>query len=122
MRAGLDSMSPRFIRAKPASSVKKSVELESFLDSCRDEWLRNKADEAFRELKADYEFGDKVSKDRWPRYYKQTWGINNLYVVMLGPDWRLTYTLVWEGPGITVFCLEILTYKQYDRRFGYRTT
>ena len=52
----------------------------------------------------------------------KTWGINNLYVVMLGPDWRLTYTLVWEGPGITVLCLEIMTHKEYDRRFGYRTT
>jgi hypothetical protein len=115
-------MSPQFIRPKPASSVKKSEELQAFLDSCRDEWLRDRVDQAFLEIKADYEFGDKVAKDKWPRYYKQTWGINNLFVVMLGPDWRLTYTLVWEGPGITAFCLEILTHKEYDRRFGYRTT
>jgi len=115
-------MSPQFIRARSASSVKKSVELERFLDSCRNEWLKDKAGKAFFELKADYGVGDKVSKDRWPRYYKQTWGLNNLYVHNLGPDWRLTYTLVWEGPGITVLCLEILTHKQYDRRFGYGTT
>ena len=115
-------MSPQFIRARPASSVRSSRELEAFLDSCHNEWLTGRAERAFLEIKADYQIGDKITKDRWPGYYKQTWGINNLYVVALGPDWRLTYTLVWEGPGITALCLEILTHKQYDRRFGYRTT
>jgi len=88
-------MSPRFIRFKPASSVKKSMELETFLDSCKNEWLRKKAETAFSEIKGHYEVGDKVSKDRWPRYYVKTWGIDNLYVRNLGPDWRLTYSLVW---------------------------
>lgn len=99
-------MSPRFIRAKPASSVKKSHELEAFLDSCRNDWLGDKADEVFLELKGDYGVGEKVSKDRWPRYYKQTWGINNLYVVPLGQDWRLTYTLVWEVLALRYFALK----------------
>ena len=67
-------MSPGFIRSKPASSVRKSKELEMFLDSCRDEWLRAKAEDAFTELKHNYEGGDKVSKDRWPRYYRVRWG------------------------------------------------
>ena len=115
-------MSPKFIRFKPASSVKNSVELEEFLDSCKNEWLRNKAEAAFSEIKGHYEVGDKVSKDKWPRYYVTTWGIDNLYVRNLGPDWRLTYSLVWDGVGICAFCLEILTHKEYDRRFGYRTT
>ncbi len=115
-------MCPRFIRSKTASSVRKSSELEAFLDSCKNEWLREKAENAFSDLKADYENGDKVSKDRWPRDYSVNWGIDNLYVRNLGPDWRLTYSLVWEGFGIAVFCLEILTHKEYDRRFGYRTT
>ena len=93
-----------------------------FLDSCRDEWLRAKAEDAFTELKHNYEGGDKVSKDRWPRYYRVRWGVNNLYVRNLGPDWRLTFSLVSEAVGIAVFCLEILTHKEYDRRCGYRTT
>jgi hypothetical protein len=115
-------MSPRFIRFRSASSVKISTELEKFLDSCKNEWLRKKAEAAFSEIKGHYDVGDKVSKDRWPRYYVTTWGIDNLYVRNLGPDWRLTYSLVSEGAGITAFCLEILTHKEYDRRFGYRTT
>jgi hypothetical protein len=65
--------------------VTKSVELEEFLDSCHNEWLRNKAEEAFTELKADYEGGHKVTKDKWPRYYVVKWRVNNLYVRNLGP-------------------------------------
>lgn len=115
-------MCPRFVRSRAASSVKKSMELAAFLDSCKNDWLRKKVENAFSDLMADYVSGDKVSKDKWPRYYSTTWGIDNLYVRNLGPDWRLTYSLVSEGVGIAVFCLEILTHKEYDRRFGYRTT
>jgi hypothetical protein len=115
-------MTPRFIRSKPASSVKKSVELERFLDSCQNEWLRNKAEEAFSELKSNYEGGKKVTKDKWPRYYAVKWRVNNLYIRKLGPDWRLTYALEADGAGISAFCLEILTHKEYDKRFGYRTS
>ena len=97
---------------EPESS-KKCRELE------QKAWRRERA---FLEIKADYRIGDKITKDKWPGYYKQTWGIHNLYVVALGPHWRLTYTLVWEGAGITALCLEILSHKHYDRRFGYRTT
>ena len=64
---------------KPASGVKKSVELEAFLDSCRDDWLREKTNEGFLQLKGDYEIGDKVFKDKWPKHHKQTWGTNNFY-------------------------------------------
>ena len=115
-------MSPRFIGSKSASTVRKSVELGKFLDSCRNEWLRKKAETAFSELKADYEMGEKVTKDKWPRYYKVKWGVTNLYVHKLGPDWRLTYALESNGIGISVFCVEILTHKEYDRRFGYSTS
>jgi hypothetical protein len=115
-------MSPQFIRSKRASNLSKSVELEAFLDSCRNDWLKEKAEEAFTEIKAHYEIGDKVQKDRWPRYYVLTWGINNLYVHKLGRDWRLTYSLVADEVGIMAFCLEILTHKQYNKRFGYGNT
>jgi hypothetical protein len=115
-------MSPRFIRDKPASSVKKTKELEAFLDSCHDQDIIARANNAFDELAHNYLWGDhKVEKDRWPPYYKQKWGINNLYVAELGGKqaWRLTYTLVAEA-GITVLCLEIMNHNDYNKRFGYR--
>jgi hypothetical protein len=98
------------------------VELRDFMDACRDDRLREMAEEAFTELKGHYEVGDKVGKDLWPRYYRKKWGIDNLYVKKLGRDWRLTYTLVSGAAGIEVFCLEILHHGEYDKRFGYRTS
>jgi predicted GH43/DUF377 family glycosyl hydrolase len=114
-------MSPRFIRWSntPAANVKKTHELELFLDSCHDDELLNRANNAFNELEHNYERGHKAEKDRWPQYYKENWGINNLYVIELGRNWRLTYTLVSEV-GITALCLEILSHREYNRRFGYR--
>jgi hypothetical protein len=34
----------------------------------------------------------------------------------------LTYTLVFDGAGVGVYVLEILSHKKYDRRFGYSTS
>jgi hypothetical protein len=115
-------LSPQFIRAKRAYAVDMSEELERFLNSCRDQWLRGKIQAALSELKADYLIGTKVKKDQWPSSYIRKWGIRNLYVYKLGPDWRLTYSLVGDGGGISVFCLEVLPHGEYDRRFGYRTS
>ncbi len=84
--------------------------------------MKGKAEEAFTELKANYEAGEKVPKYLWPRYYRKTWGINNLYVEPLGPDWRLTYSLVAGSAGIEVLCLEILPHAKYDKRFGFTTS
>lgn len=92
------------------------------MDTCRDERLREKVEDAFTELKAHYEAGRKVARDLWPKYYRRRWGITNLYVKRVGPDWRLTYTLVSGAAGIEVFCLEILSHHEYDRRFGYQTS
>jgi hypothetical protein len=71
----------------------------------------------FRAMGGDH----KVEKDRWPPYYKQKWGINNLYVAELGAKeaWRLTYTLVAEA-GITVLCLEMMNHNDYNKSYGYR--
>ena len=115
-------MTPRLIRLKPSSCVKQSKELGEFLSSCKDDRLKERDEEAFTEFHGNYEAGDKVPKNLWPKYYRKTWGIDNLYVTKLGPDWRLTYTLVSGAAGIEVFCLEILPHGKYDRRFGYKTS
>jgi len=115
-------LSPRLIRPKKASSVRRSRELCEFLDCCEDEWLRNKVQEAEASLKENRELGVKIPKDLWPKQYVRKWGIRNLFKCDLGPDWRMTYTLVLNGAGIAVLELEVLPHKEYDRRFGYRTT
>lgn len=73
-------------------------------------------------LKEDMTLGEKISKDKWPSYYVLKWGLRNLYKINIGPDWRMPYTLEFEGAGIAVVCLDLLPHKKYDRLFGYRTT
>ena len=84
--------------------------------------MKRRIDNALTELKADRTAADHVPKKYWPKYYVKNWRINNLYKKDLGRDWRLTYTLVFDGAGVGVYVLEILSHKEYDRRFGYRTT
>ena len=115
-------MPPRLIRAQKASSVKVAPEVVSFLDRSKDEWLHQKVQDAFDALKEDLLSGGKVPKSRIPRYYRQKWEVQNLYVLDLGPDWRLIYTVEFDGVGSGVVVLDVLTHKGYDRRFGYRTT
>lgn len=116
-------LTPRLIRLRPASSVTLSKELRSFLSACHDQQLKKRVDGALTELKGNFEAGAKVTKDLWPKYYRKRWGIDNLYVLKLGRDWRFTYSLVsGEAAGIEVFCLEILSHREYDQRFGYRTS
>lgn len=84
--------------------------------------MKRRVEQLFDLLKKDVGLGTKIPKDRWPRSYVQRWGLRNLYKCNLGPDWRMTYTLVFDGAGIQVLALEVLSHKQYDRLLGYRTT
>jgi len=67
--------------------------------------------------------GDKILKDRKGyRFYVKKYGVQNLYVCRIGPDWRMIYTLVFDGAGVAVICLEVMDHKKYDQLFGYKTT
>ena len=112
---------PRLIRAIVASTVRNTPEVDEFIATCADMGLTRKVDTALSDLKANRTSGIHVPKKYWPRYYIKKWGIRNLYKKDLGRDWRLTYTLVFEGIGVAVLVLEILNHKEYNRRFGYGT-
>ncbi len=114
-------MPPRLIRAQKASSVKMSHDIARILAQSSDEWLHAKVQEAFDVLKKDRLGGEKVRKSRIPRHYRLK-NVENLYVYDLGPDWRLIYTIQFDGVGLGVVALDVLTHKEYDNRFGYRTT
>jgi hypothetical protein len=56
-------MAPLLIGPKRASSVRASEAMQQFLETCSNEWLRNKVQEAFSQMKADFALGEKVTKD-----------------------------------------------------------
>ena len=74
-------------------------------------------------LKENAFAGDKVPRDRFPRKYVEKYGINNLYKYNLPSNYRACYTLLNDSAmGFSVIILEIMTHKEYDVLFGYRTT
>ena len=70
-------------------------------------------------LKENMFVGERIERRKFPRYYVQKFGINNLYKLNLDLRTRLIYTLVAEETGVAVVVLEILDHKKYEERFGY---
>jgi mRNA-degrading endonuclease RelE of RelBE toxin-antitoxin system len=45
-------------------------------------------------LVENYQAGQKIQKQLWPKYYVQRYGINNLWRLRLDDYWRMIYTLI----------------------------
>ena len=73
-------------------------------------------------IKADYHYGDPISKKLIPKKYKIKYGITNLFRVELPNFWRMLYTLT-EGETkieIIAFVLDIIDHKEYNKKFRYK--
>ncbi len=73
-------------------------------------------------IKANFQYGEPISKDRIPEEFRRKYGINNLFRVELPQFWRMLYSVT---PGeseieIVAFILEISDHGRYDKLFGYR--
>jgi hypothetical protein len=55
--------------------------------------------------------GERVERRKYPGYYVQKCGVNDLYKFSLDSRMRLIYTLVAEETGIVVVVLEVLDRK-----------
>lgn len=84
--------------------------------------LKRHLDEALDSLKEHPTIGDKIEKRLWPKKYVRKYGVNNLFRYAIGSDRRMIYTIVGSGENITCVILELLTHKEYDEIFGYKTT
>lgn len=64
--------------------------------------------------------GQPVQRKKFPKCYIDKYEIRNLYVMNLDSSRRLTYTLLFDGVGVSLNILEIfLSHKEYEKRFGY---
>jgi len=103
------------------SCVKATRDVASFISSLEDgSYLRQIVDKGLGVLKENMFAGQKVEKKKFPKYYVQRYEINNLYKYNLDVANRLIYTLVADESGIAVVVLEILSHKEYEKRFGYK--
>lgn len=113
-------MSDTLKRKKP-SSVRAAPEVADFISRLKKgSYLDKIINNAIETLRENMCAGEIVQKKKIPKYYIKKYGIYNLYVMDLDSSRRFTYTLIFNGVGITVNILEIfLDHKQYERRFGY---
>ena len=106
--------------SKKPSCVKASREAAAFISSLRQgSYLLNILDAGLDVLKLNMFAGERVERKKFPRYYVQKYGVNNLYKFNLDSSTRLMYTLVAEEIGVALVVLEVLDHKKYEGRFGY---
>ena len=115
-------MPPRLIRLQGVAFVKIRSAAYDWLDSCTDTRLKKEVKKAVNLLYKNKELGVKIPKKLWPRSYRKELGVNNVYRCELCDGWRMTYTLVAEANTIGALILEILSHKDYAKRFGYRVS
>ena len=63
--------------------------------------------------------GNQIQRDRIPYYYKENFGVNNLYRYRFPMGYRGIYTILRSEGQITPMIIEILDHDEYDKRFGY---
>ena len=92
----------------------------SFSSLEKGSYLRQIVDKGLDVLKENMFAGARIEKSKFPRFYVQRYGVNNLYKYNLDRANRLIYTLVGDESGVAVVVLEVLTHKEYEKRFGYK--
>jgi len=109
------------ILAKRPSCVKAIQDVANLISSLeKDSHLRRIVDNGLDVLRENMFAGQKIKKKKFPKYYVQKHGINNLCKYNLDAGNRLVYTLVADRSGVAVVVLEILNHKEYEKRFGYK--
>ena len=73
-------------------------------------------------LKYDYRYGEHIRRERIPAEYFKNFGIENLWKLNLGSFWRMLYTIQGKESEVVSVILEVLDHKDYDRKFGYKTS
>lgn len=69
-------------------------------------------------LKENRIAGEGIEKNRIPKYYKDMYGVNNLYRYHLSSQERTCYTLQKVNGSICAIILEYFeNHKEYDKRF-----
>ena len=95
------------IVGKQIKSDKKSTDEIQLLNS-----IKQKRDF----VKANPFYGDNIAKKKIPKEYD----VKNLWRVELTNHWRMLYTIKGDQIEIICFVLDILSHKDYDKKFGYK--
>jgi len=71
-------------------------------------------------IKANPFYGDNIAKGMIPKEYVIRYNAKNLWRVELTNYWRMLYTIKGDQVEIICFILDIISHKDYDKKFGYK--
>jgi Txe/YoeB family toxin of Txe-Axe toxin-antitoxin module len=78
--------------------------------------------QAFENLEQDAFTGTQIPKKLIPKEYARKYGIDNLWKYNLPNAWRLLYSVSRDEITVISIVLEWMKHKEYDRKFGYKTS
>ena len=84
------------------------------------EQLLTSINNALRNIKANYKYGDLIPRKYISKSTIQRYGTDKIFRVELVGYWRLLYTIVGDEAKIIAFILEYMDHKKYNKIFGYR--
>lgn len=65
-------------------------------------------------------YGENAKKELIPKEYRQKYDASNLFIADLPDYWRMIYTLESDEIEIIAFVLDMISHKDYDKKFGFR--
>ena len=89
----------------------------SLLDSSLDQY--REINNVLDLLKENPDLGDKIRRNLWPKYYVRKYGIHTLFRIKLNDGYRMIYTISGKNNSKIVTILDVLTHKEYEKRFRY---
>ncbi|MBI5036178.1 hypothetical protein HZC09_02435 [Candidatus Micrarchaeota archaeon] len=108
------------VRSVPEFDLQYDELMESAQNNCSSRILFKKLLKAIEKLKYDFKAGEHISKEKIPVYYKQKYGVENLWKLNLDQDYGLVYAIRGTENEVTSVLLEFFDHKEYERRFGYK--
>ena len=81
--------------------------------------LYSQIDEIMKELGKNPDYGIRLPRKIWPKFYIRKYGVNNLWKCDLPQGWRLVYTVRGNSIEVVSIILEWFDHAAYERRFGY---
>jgi len=84
------------------------------------EQLLNSINNALRNIKADYKYGDLIPRKYISKNTIQRYGTDKILRVELVGYWRLLYTIIGDEAKVIAFILEYMDHKKYNKIFDYK--
>lgn len=100
--------------------VKLSAELQALYDSWGDgvpmkKWMNDMQAMLLENMLR----GERVPKDRIPKFYLFKYGARNLYHYTHPEDYRSSYTILNDGTGAYPLVIDLLNHHDYNKLFNY---